>query len=266
MKRLVMSILLVCSIIGLQAQNFNQEGLASYYADNLAGSYTAYGEAYNPDLKTAAHPTLPVNTLVKVTNLTNGKSVMVKINDKLVETSKKSIMLSKSAAADIGLIVSGCAKVKIEQIDPSATEAVSETVKSAPVNSVLATEVVKSVALNSPTAKPIVEEKFGTVGTYDCEGVAQLVKGYGVQVAALTSMKAFKNLCNELSNKEIGVPIYVQVIETVEKTKLYRVMLGNFDTYNAAREKLTAIATLGYKAVVRTHATAPVSAGWVTTK
>ena len=115
-------------------------------------------------------------------------------------------------------------------------------------------------------AKPIVEEKFGTVGTYDCEGVAQLVKGYGVQVAALTSMKAFKNLCNELSNKEVGAPIYVQVIETVEKTKLYRVMLGNFDTYNGAREKLTAIAALGYKAVVRTHATVPVSAGSVTTK
>ena len=77
MKRLVSSILLVCSIIGLQAQNFNQEGLASYYADNLSGSYTAYGEVYNPELKTAAHPTLPVNTLVKVTNLTNGRTVTV---------------------------------------------------------------------------------------------------------------------------------------------------------------------------------------------
>ncbi len=237
MKKIILSVFFSSSIaIASVAQSFSQEGLASYYADNLAGSYTAYGEAYNPEFKTASHATLPANTMVKITNLINGKAVIVKINDKLSESSKKSIMLSKSAAADIDLLISGCVKVKIEEIN---TNMISD----------------ENVKISSQNQKNEDSDKqlFATAGTYNCDGVAQLAKGYGVQVAALASMKAFKHLCNDLSSKTIGDAIYVQVIETADKGKLYRVLVGNFETYEAAKGKLAQIATLGYKPVIRTH-------------
>jgi rare lipoprotein A len=250
MKKIILSVFFSSSIaLATLAQSFSQEGLASYYADNLAGSYTAYGEAYNPEFKTASHATLPVNTMVKITNLVNGKAVIVKINDKLPENSKKSVMLSKSAAAEIDLLISGCVKVKIEEINTNT----------------IADESIKVLSQNQKNEDSD-KQLFASAGTYNCEGVAQLAKGYGVQVAALASMKAFKHLCNDLSTKSIGDAIYVQVIETVDKGKLYRVLIGNYDTYEAAKGKLAQIATLGYKPVIRTHSNTPTAANSVSAK
>ncbi len=89
-------------------------GVASYYNDRHHGKKTASGELYHKAKLTAAHRTLPFGTEVKVTNLINGESVTVRINDRGPYAKGRLIDLSKSAAQQIGLIKMGVVKVKIE--------------------------------------------------------------------------------------------------------------------------------------------------------
>jgi hypothetical protein len=98
--------------------SFRQTGIASYYAKDFHGRTTANGETFDLYALTAAHRTLPFNTTVKVTNLSNGLEVYVRINDRGPYKKKRIIDLSFAAAKKIGLIVSGTAKVKIEVVNP----------------------------------------------------------------------------------------------------------------------------------------------------
>ena len=92
------------------------EGKASFYSDQFHGRKTANGETFNTDKLTAAHPSLPFGTWVRVTNLRNGKDVIVRINDRGPFVKGRIIDLSTSAAKEIGLIKSGTARVKLEAL------------------------------------------------------------------------------------------------------------------------------------------------------
>jgi rare lipoprotein A len=89
-------------------------GLATYYSPKFAGRKTASGERYNPKAYTAAHRTLPFGTRVRITNLRNGKSVVVRINDRGPVSRKRIIDVSYAAAAVIGLHRIGICKVKLD--------------------------------------------------------------------------------------------------------------------------------------------------------
>lgn len=91
-------------------------GEASFYADEFNGKKTSSGEIYNMNDLTAAHPTFPFNTIVRVTNLANNKSVKVRINDRMPDFKGRLIDLSYAAAKNIGMLNSGVQKVKIEVI------------------------------------------------------------------------------------------------------------------------------------------------------
>ena len=109
-------IVILVALLGITAAMpaLAEEGMASYYADALNGNATASGEPYNKDDMTAAHRTLEFGTLVKVTNLDNGKSVTVRINDRGPHTKARIIDVSGAAAAKLGLLDSGTAKVSLE--------------------------------------------------------------------------------------------------------------------------------------------------------
>lgn len=96
---------------------YQDSGLASYYAKRHAGRRTASGERYNPSEMTAAHRTLPFGTRVEVTNLSNGKRAVVRINDRGPHVRGRIIDLSRNAASSIGLISDGVAKVQIRALD-----------------------------------------------------------------------------------------------------------------------------------------------------
>jgi rare lipoprotein A len=83
---------------------FFEEGVASVYANGLAGRLTANGEHYDPSALTAAHKSLPLGTRVRVVSLSNGRSVWVRINDRGPYVSGRIIDLSSAAAAQIGLV------------------------------------------------------------------------------------------------------------------------------------------------------------------
>ncbi len=91
-----------------------ETGYASYYSDNLIGHSTANGETYSATKFTAAHRKLPFGTTVTVTNLANGKSVTVRVNDRGPFVSGRIIDLSKAAARQIDMIGPGIVKVKIQ--------------------------------------------------------------------------------------------------------------------------------------------------------
>ncbi|MDY8110506.1 septal ring lytic transglycosylase RlpA family protein [Fulvimarina sp. 2208YS6-2-32] len=89
-------------------------GHASYYGKRFHGRTTANGETFNMNAMTAAHKTLPFGTKVKVTNRNNGKSVVVRINDRGPFIRGRVIDLSQGAASKIGMVKSGTANVKID--------------------------------------------------------------------------------------------------------------------------------------------------------
>lgn len=93
-----------------------QEGTASWYGGKFHGRKTASGERFNTYDLTAAHRTLPMNSLVRVTNLSNGKSVVVRINDRGPYVGKRVIDLSYSAANELGFVKRGVAKVRLERV------------------------------------------------------------------------------------------------------------------------------------------------------
>jgi len=95
-------------------------GTASWYGRHWQGRKTASGVRYNPGRLTAAHPSLPLNTRVRVTNLENAKSVTVLINDRGPYVRGRVIDLSKAAARRLGMLKEGLAPVRIEPIEPAA--------------------------------------------------------------------------------------------------------------------------------------------------
>jgi len=91
-------------------------GLASWYGNEYHGRCTASGEVFDEEAMTAAHRTLPFGTFVEVTNLQNGKSVQVRINDRGPFVRGRVIDLSKGAARRIDLLIDGVAPVRIRVI------------------------------------------------------------------------------------------------------------------------------------------------------
>jgi len=92
-------------------------GMASYYGNELAGNRTANGERFDPGQLTAAHRSLPFGSMVRVTNTSNGDSVVVRINDRGPFSRGRVIDVSQAAAREIGMHRSGTARVKLALLD-----------------------------------------------------------------------------------------------------------------------------------------------------
>lgn len=93
------------------------EGIASYYADEFHGKVTSNGETFNMNDLTAAHRTFPFGTKVRVTNLENKKTVVVRVNDRGPFREGRIIDLSYGAAKELDLIQGGTARVKLEVLE-----------------------------------------------------------------------------------------------------------------------------------------------------
>ena len=124
MKRAILVIIMMISTLGLYSfkynANDNDEGktsYASYYHDKFNGKRTASGEVFNNSKFTAAHRTLRFGTKVKVTNLRNGESVVVTINDRGPFHSSRALDLSKAAYDEIGSLNSGTMPIEYQVID-----------------------------------------------------------------------------------------------------------------------------------------------------
>ena len=103
-----------------------QYGIASFYADKFEGLVTSTGEKFSQKKLTAAHNSLPLGTWIRVTNLRNKKTVIVRVNDRLHHRNTRLVDLSREAAKRLGYISNGLAKVKVEVLGLKKPEFVDE--------------------------------------------------------------------------------------------------------------------------------------------
>ncbi|MGB0430106.1 MAG: septal ring lytic transglycosylase RlpA family protein [Bacteroidia bacterium] len=217
------------------AQTFN--GKASFYSDKLHGNETASGEKYDKFALTAAHRTLPFGTWVRVTNLWNGKSVDVKINDRgPFGNNGRIIDLSKQAALELQMITAGIIDVKVEIIDKDAP-------KPEP-------EIEKETSAKKETTGT--KTKVRGDGTYKVNfQKSNSLQGFGVQVGSFTEFMTVIKLLEELEEK--GFPdLYINT-DVVKNKRVYRIIVGNFEKRSDAELYLVSVKSKGIDGYVIAH-------------
>ncbi|GFM53134.1 hypothetical protein PSCICL_10140 [Pseudomonas cichorii] len=122
MRRLVTACSLITLLAGcashdIDPHGYDETGRASYYGSRHHGKRTASGEPFNQNALTAAHRELPFGTRVKVTNLDNDKSVVLRINDRGPHVRGRLIDVSREAAEQLGMLRSGTAPVRVQSLD-----------------------------------------------------------------------------------------------------------------------------------------------------
>ena len=110
----LLSLLAGCASHDIDTRGYDKTGMASYYGARHHGKRTASGEPFNQHGLTAAHPSLQFGSRVLVTNLSNDKSVVVRINDRGPHTRGRIIDLSRQAAQQLDMLRSGTAKVHVQ--------------------------------------------------------------------------------------------------------------------------------------------------------
>ncbi len=220
MNKAIPVILIVSLLSGaLQAQQFRQTGLASFYADKFEGRLTASGEKFRQNKLTAAHRTLPFGTLVRVKNLDNGKEVTVRINDRGPFVEGRIIDLSKSAARKLDFIQQGVVRVELVAINSPEPEKKAYST------------LDKPEAANDLPAEP-----YYLVSTR-----RKHPSGYGVQVGSFTESANMIALTDRLSHR-YKLPVFVQTT-VIQGVKYYKVMIGKAKNRAKAEKILDRVKT-----------------------
>jgi len=204
---------------------FRQKGIASWYGRKFQGQKTASGEPYDMFKMTAAHKTLPIPSYAKVTNLANGKSVVVRINDRGPFHSNRIIDLSYAAAARIGIAAKGSGMVLVERVfePPRAQASAGEAEASAPA------PVPASASEPAPPAT-----------TIETPLVAREGGGLWIQLGAFSSAEAAESF-REKAVRDL--PWILEPLQVVQRDGLARVRLGpyrNRDEAEAIAAKIRA--------------------------
>ena len=115
MMKTLFSVIFIVTLLMLQScgRSVSETGKGSYYADKFQGRKTANGETFRQNKRTAAHKTLPFGTKVKVKNLSNGRTIKVRINDRGPFVAGRIIDLSKKAAKKLDMVQAGVTNVEI---------------------------------------------------------------------------------------------------------------------------------------------------------
>ena len=164
--------------------SYTEEGMASWYGPGFHGQKTSNGEHYNMNGFTAAHKNLPLPCYLKVTNLANNKSVIVRVNDRGPFHGKRILDLSRGAAAHIGIIGPGTGKVRVEYINPGK---ISNQTSEAEMNGFK--PYIQVFATSSPDKAREISHKVTTV-TGKTSRVEQTGDTYRVKVGPLTEKEA----------------------------------------------------------------------------
>lgn len=257
---------------------YDATGIASWYGPQFHGKQTANGEIFDQNAMTAAHPTLPMPTIARVTNLENGKSVIVRINDRGPFAAGREIDMSKRAAEELGFMQKGTAKVRVQYIGLAPLEGgigdgrgVAETFIAPKVETppeerrVAGTAPVTSVATVSATAlappagaasappqniTPAAQPASPAATmepVRDDAGVTQQVPVSGtgniyVQAGSFQSRQNAEAVRQQLAG--LG-PVEIQTT-TVDGTPFYRVRLGPLSDVPAADSSLQTVMQRGH--------------------
>jgi rare lipoprotein A len=110
------------------SHGYAEEGLASWYGEKFHGRPTASGETYDMHGLSAAHRTLPLHTWVEVTNLENGRTLVLRVNDRgpFAHTDRRILDLSYAAAQELGVVATGTARVRVRALEASEVSSTPE--------------------------------------------------------------------------------------------------------------------------------------------
>lgn len=236
---------------------YNETGLASWYGDKFHGRRTANGEIYDQTQMTAAHKTLPMPVMARVTNLENGKQIIVKINDRGPFVQGRIIDLSSRAAEALAFRQAGVAKVRVEYIGKSNLEsrivAKAKTYKAerqvkaaAPIDSVDSGELAPlagAVDAVELAYKPKVDTNlFSEYRQVTLEGDASIYVQAGSFQMRDNAIR-MKNILERDGYRKPGVEIRTARIGGVQ---FYRVQIGPVAMVDAADLMLANVLASGY--------------------
>ncbi len=172
---------------------------ASYYAEDFHGKKTSNGERFDMNALTCAHKSLPFDTILRVTNLSNGKTVNVRVNDRGPFVATREIDLSKAAAVKLGMIGTGTTKVKLEIVKEGPDTKLSRQTAAS------AAKIMNKIA---PAASSSTTAKNLTPGTYwDIQLGAFKSKDNAKQFANKVSKAGFKDIVLQTSGEVTRVAI-----------------------------------------------------------
>lgn len=207
--------------------NFKETGIASWYGKKFHGQPTSSGEPYDMYAMTAAHPTLPIPSYVRVTNTASGKSVIVRINDRGPFLHDRVIDLSYTAAHKLGIIASGSAEVEVEGLPATPVANNKETSPGIPPAVASAPTIVRSSTLTPPDSNVYLQ-----LGAFSTQSAAQ---------DFLAKMRA------ELGDAGKQLMLFL-------KDGLVRVHLGPYASQNDARNNAETLKNrLGFKPILNLH-------------
>ena len=188
---------------------YAERGIASWYGAKFHGHRTSSGELYDMNAMTAAHPTLPIPTYVEVTNLRNGRKVIVKVNDRGPFRSNRLIDLSYVAAEKLGITAEGTGLVEVRAIDPAAPPQTAK-VTNAPAPSGNATDLYLQVGAfadreNAERLSRRVTSLSPGAAIQVREGSSDKINGpvYRVRIGPLPSVEDVDRLTHKLTG--IGI-------------------------------------------------------------
>lgn len=155
---------------------YKETGVASWYGRRYHGQKTSIGEVYDMYGMTAAHPTLPIPSYVRVTNLKNSKSVVVRVNDRGPFHSDRLIDLSYTAAYKLGVLAGGSPRVEVEAIDPANYSAAAKPAE-APVAAPLADKSPVVAVQETPLPPVVSTGHYVQLGAFGAQENAESFRG-----------------------------------------------------------------------------------------
>jgi rare lipoprotein A len=215
---------------------YRERGIASWYGRKFHGEKTSTGEIYDMYGMTAAHPTLPLPSYARVTNVATGASVVVRVNDRGPFLHDRVIDLSFAAASKLGIAQKGSGEVDVEAIIPIQSEALAAAT---PLPGVAAARAAPAPAGASPT------EPRASVPVGAADG------GFVVQLGAFASSANAENFIAHLANQIAPVGVEAKIRQV---GGLFRVFVGPYPTRDDARRTADRLRdSLGLPSTVAVH-------------
>lgn len=230
---------------------YEQTGTASWYGAQFHGQRTASGETFDQEALTAAHPTLPIPSLVQVTNLENGREVIVRVNDRGPFVGERLIDVSRRAAEVLGFEGAGHARVHVRYLGPAPRRVNADgtpapaSSNAPPVQPAAVQEEGPRSLLPPSSVAPETELAGAPMGNAPRAPVyaAPAAGGYFVQVGA------FSDLSNAHRVRDaVGAagPVVVDVRRNAGGAELFRVRVGPWNSAAEADAARRELAAMGY--------------------
>ncbi len=206
--------------------NINDQfrGIASWYGPNFHAKKTSNGETYNMYALTAAHKTLPMNTVVRVDNLENGKSVIVRVNDRGPFVDGRIIDLSNTAAHEIDMVKKGTARVKVTVLGYNGEmQNYNAPVKQVYRKPIVPKKVVQVAKAITPVSSIAIEEKTIIYDNYNLQ-----VGAFSKLEGAMQTKRKYESIINNEYN--------VDVVKVVSNDRfLHKVLIRGFSSRDQAQ-------------------------------